>query len=153
MIKSFWSYNHIVWNLSMLFSNKRTFFYCLSVEFEMCHSSMHISLHEGNNKYWSTIIITEPKVQLELKNTENQTFRGLRYPCTYKRNRFLPVFRFPSNHAGPFGTTDLICRNSSTLSSPPTIVNPRPCKDLTSWVRIRSPRKWFGSRVKNGAEN
>ena len=61
-----------------------------------------------------------------------------------------PVLSSPSFHAGPFGTTDFICRNSSTLSSPPTIVNPKPRDDLTSWQRRRSPRKRVGSRVKNG---
>ena len=46
----------------------------------------------------------------------------------------IPVFNRPSSHAGPFGTTDLICRNSSSESSPPTIVKPRPRVDLTSFA-------------------
>ena len=66
---------------------------------------------------------------------------------------YIPVFSCPSNHAGPLGTTDLIWRNSSTLSSPPTMVNPKPWSDLTSVVWILSPLSWLGSRVKNGAVN
>ncbi len=62
-----------------------------------------------------------------------------------------PVLSPPSSQAGPFGTTDLIWRNSSTESSPPTMVKPRPRDDLTSWHLNRSPRSWEGSRVKNGA--
>jgi hypothetical protein len=62
------------------------------------------------------------------------------FTCRHNVKRPLPVLSLPSIHAGPLGTTDLICRNSSTLSSPPTIVKPRPFDDLTSWQRRRSPR-------------
>uniref|UniRef100_A0A182Q6A1 Uncharacterized protein n=1 Tax=Anopheles farauti TaxID=69004 RepID=A0A182Q6A1_9DIPT len=59
-----------------------------------------------------------------------------------------PIFSCPSNQAGPFGTIDLICRNSSTLSSPPTMVKPSPRIDFTSVVISRSPRKFAGFLVK-----
>uniref|UniRef100_A0A182V1B9 Uncharacterized protein n=1 Tax=Anopheles merus TaxID=30066 RepID=A0A182V1B9_ANOME len=55
-----------------------------------------------------------------------------------------PILSCPSIQAGPFGTIDLICRNSSTLSSPPTIVKPRPRIDFTSVVINRSPRSCPG---------
>uniref|UniRef100_A0A1A9W3N6 Uncharacterized protein n=1 Tax=Glossina brevipalpis TaxID=37001 RepID=A0A1A9W3N6_9MUSC len=50
-----------------------------------------------------------------------------------------PICKRPSNQAGPFGTIDLICRNSSTPSSPPTIVIPKPRADFKSVLVIRSP--------------
>uniref|UniRef100_A0A182JE40 Uncharacterized protein n=1 Tax=Anopheles atroparvus TaxID=41427 RepID=A0A182JE40_ANOAO len=59
-----------------------------------------------------------------------------------------PIFSCPSCQAGPFGTIDLICRNSSTLSSPPTIVKPSPRVDFTSVVIDRSPRRLAGFLVK-----
>lgn len=60
----------------------------------------------------------------------------------------LPVCNFPSNHAGPFGTTDFIWRNSSLESSPPTMVKPNPRIDFTRVDWIRSPTNLFGLVVK-----
>ena len=62
----------------------------------------------------------------------------------------VPVHSCPSTQAGPLGTTDLICRNSSSPSSPPTIVKPSPRGDLCSVVCRMAPRSSAGFRVKNG---
>ena len=62
----------------------------------------------------------------------------------------VPVCRRPSTQAGPCGTTDLIWRNSSSLSSPPTMVKPSPRFDLSNVVQMRSPCNSDGFRVKNG---
>jgi len=61
---------------------------------------------------------------------------------------FLPVCNFPSNQAGPFGTTDFICKNSSLESSPPIIVKPKPRIDFTRVERILSPTSLWGFFVK-----
>ena len=59
-----------------------------------------------------------------------------------------PVLRTPFWSAGPFGTTFLICKNSSSRSSPPTIVKPKPRGDLVSVVVSFSPDSSAGFFVK-----
>lgn len=62
----------------------------------------------------------------------------------------LPVAKTPFWAAGPFGTTFFTCRNSSSRSSPPTMVKPKPRGDFTRVVSRCSPHNSDGSFVKNG---
>lgn len=67
---------------------------------------------------------------------------------SFTYTKMSPVCSLPSNQAGPFATIDLICRNSSMLSSPPTIVKPKPRDDFSNVVLMRSPRSSDGFLVK-----
>ena len=93
---------------------------------------INIYLDEQSNVFTQLINEGSSVIKAILENICTDMHRTLHFlirDVPHGWNTFLmisPVFSRPSAKAGPWGTTFLICRNSSSVSSPPTIVNPKP---------------------------